>query len=298
MIELNQLCYRYGTHDDMALDGISASIDSGIHLLLGENGAGKTTLLKIIAGMLLPSAGTCRLDGADISLRRPSSLSRCFYLGSETFFPLRDMATVAKLHGCFFPRFSPESMIEKLQRFGISPSQRLSKMSLGTRQKAMLAYALSLNVDVLLLDEPTNGLDIESKAILQDMLLSSANDDSIVIVSTHIISDLQNIFDRMMVMQKNRLLLNADTNDIAERLAFVSSYSEIPGALFSEWSAGALHSIISPLAAEDLDLRPGPVDLRLLYIALHSKTNQDVVNALQVNPLLEFSRLETTQTPS
>lgn len=105
MIKINSVDFSYGKKFEPALRDINASIGPGMHLLLGENGAGKTTLLKIIAGLLFPTSGECMVDGVSTRRRLPSEMMRTIYLGSDTTAPMRDIATMASHHACFYPDF-------------------------------------------------------------------------------------------------------------------------------------------------------------------------------------------------
>ncbi len=270
MIEIKKLEYRYQRKGMTALADITATVGPGIHLLLGENGAGKTTLLKMIAGLLIPSSGSVEIDGVNPATRLPSVLNKVFYLGNETDTFMRSISTLINSHACFYPDFNEQALYENLRTFNIDPKQKLSSMSMGTRQKAMLAYALSLNTEVLLLDEPANGLDIESKEKLLRMIAASITPERIMIISTHTISDLVSLYDGVLVLQGGTLRLAALADDILERLAFASSYSEIPGALFSEWNAGLFRSILPVELAEERGIGEGNIDYRLLYSVLHS----------------------------
>lgn len=270
MIEIKDLEYRYQRKGITALGELSATISPGVHLLLGENGAGKTTLLKAIAGLLIPTSGSVAIDGERPATRMPSVLEKVFYLGPETDTFMRDINTMVNAHACFYPGFAEQVLYENLRTFGIDPRQRLGSMSMGNRHKAMLAYALSLNTEVLLLDEPANGLDIESKEKLLRMIAASLTPERIFIISTHTISDLVSLYDGVMILQGGTLRLAALADDILGRLAFASSYSEIQGALFSEWNAGLYRSILPLDLAEERGIGEGNIDYRLLYSALHS----------------------------
>lgn len=281
MIEIKNLGYRYGRNGFAALTDVSATVGPGIYLLLGENGAGKTTLLKSIAGMLMPTAGSVEIDGMHPSTRVPSVLSKVFYLGMETDTFMRDISVMMKHHACFYPGFDEQTLNENLRVFNIDPKQKLREMSTGNRHKAMLSYALSLNTEVLLLDEPANGLDIESKEKLLRMIASAITPDRIIIISTHTISDLVSLFDGVMILQGGSMKLSALSDDILERLAFASSYSEIPGALYSEWSAGQFRSILPVELAEERGIGEGNIDYRLLYSSLHSSNAGLILDILR-----------------
>lgn len=281
MIEIKDLEYRYQLNGVTALGGITTSIGPGVHLLLGENGAGKTTLLETIAGLLIPVSGSVEIDGESPATRLPSILQKVFYLGQETDTFMRDINKMVNCHACFYPGFAEQTLYENLRTFNIDPKQKLSSMSMGNRHKAMLAYALSLNTEVLLLDEPANGLDIESKEKLLRMIAASVTPDRIIIISTHTISDLVSLYDGVMVLQGGTLRLAALADDILERLAFTGTYSEIPGALFSEWHSGLYRSILPMDLAEERGIGEGNIDYRLLYSALHSPSAGLIIDILK-----------------
>lgn len=280
MIELKNVEYRYVKDAAPAVYAVNASIRPGIHLLLGENGAGKTTLNRIIAGQLIATHGECFIDDVNVALRLPAELRDTVYLGTGTTFPLRTIAAMARHHAPFYPNFSSEMLNENLEAFGIDPTKKLSSMSFGMRQKAMVAYVISLNTNVLLLDEPTIGLDIESKSILQSMIAKCAGNEKTIIVSTHTISDLLNLYDGVMVMRAGRLVLNSYSDEISERIEFVSSFSDVPGAIYSQWIAGQMHSIVPSGEVNPNLSRCGSVDYQLLYSALHSPVASQLLNIL------------------
>lgn len=277
MIELKNLSYYYGKSTVAALDNVSARIGTGVHLMLGENGAGKTTMLKCVAGLLLPTGGECLVDGVSVTKRLPSELARVFYLGVDEGAFMHDIDSMVRRHAPFYPRFDAEELKRNLDAFGLSSSQKLSSMSLGMRHKAMLAYALSLNTEVLLLDEPANGLDIESKMALLRMIAGKCDDEHTVLVATHTISDMETLYDGLIVMQANHIRLTAMTEEIAERFAFVRTLSKVDDSLYSEWRGGKMCSILPVDKAEELGLESGPVDYAVLYGALHSPAAPEVI---------------------
>ena len=265
-ISLKQLTFRYGSKSSApALDGINAEVGTGIHLLLGENGAGKTTLLHLIDGLLTPSEGKCLINGGPTGNRLPSVLSKVFYLGAGMPLPAVSIAEMVRIHAAFYPTFSADTLQQNLADFGIDQNDRLSKMSMGTRQKAAVAYALALHTPILLLDEPATGLDIQSKQKLQTMLARCTEPDQTVIISTHNIADLQNLYDSLMVLRHGRLLMAAGIDHILERIAFVNSVNaDGSGALYSAQRLGTTRCIVANDGSLETD-----IDFQLLYLALN-----------------------------
>lgn len=272
LIQLKDAVVRYGRKKPAALDGITAVIGPGIHLLLGENGAGKTTLLHLIDGLRFPSSGCCLADGTDTRLRRPDITSRVCFLGDDMQFPAKTINEMVRIHAPFYPRFSAEMLAENLGTFALDGSEKLRSLSLGNRRKAMVAYMLSLRAEVILLDEPANGLDIESKIALQQMIARCIDDTQTVIVSTHTIDDLRNLFDGVIVLRHGRLQLASPIDRILRRVSFVTAAEPAGHAFHCEQRLGRWHCIVPNNGGADTD-----IDFRLLYTALH---NPDSVNNL------------------
>lgn len=259
----------------MAIDDVSAVVSPGIHILLGENGAGKTTLLNLLAGLLIPQKGLCEIDGENISLRHPSTLSRTFFLPTEMELPAKTINSFAKIHGRFYPDFSEESLRENLAEFGMTGDEEYSSMSLGTRHKAIAAYAISLHTELLLLDEPANGLDIMSKKALRTILAKNTDENQTVIISTHTVSDLQELYDGLIVLSHGRLLLSRPTWEISERVACVSTPIPPVEKLFMEQRLGMFHSLMVNEEGLTTDL-----NYHLLYSALMSPQRDKVLEII------------------
>lgn len=278
-ISLQQVSYAYHSKAPMVLDVINAHLTPGIYLLLGENGAGKTTLLHIIAGLRFPVAGKCRIDGADTRLRLPSILSHVAYLGDNMEFPASTVNATVRCHAQFYPDFDPELLARLLANFGLTGDERLRDLSLGNRHKSQVAYMLSLRSDILLLDEPANGLDIESRAALQQMMAECITPEQTVIVSTHTFADLRNLYDGVMVLSHGRLLVAVRIDTILDRLTFGTALLPPPEALYFEPRLGRIHYLRRRTAADtDTD-----IDYQLLYTALKSEAGQGIADIINSN---------------
>ena len=275
MITLDNISYRYARSRVDALEGITAEIGAGIHLLLGENGAGKTTLLQLLAGLLTPVTGRCLLDGDDLSARRPTVQRRVFFLSDNMELPFGSITEAARLHAVFYPTFSAEALKANLDDFGLTGDEKLKELSLGTRHKALVAYALALGTDVLLLDEPANGLDIDSKKTLRRVMARAMTDERTIIVSTHTVGDLETLFDGLIMLSRSRLLLCTPTWLIASRLGFVTSASLVPVALYQEPDLGVFRAIVAGGNDESA------VNFSLLYSAMMSDARGRILNALK-----------------
>lgn len=276
MVNLEHVTFSYGKNIDAVKDA-TGSVTPGIWLLLGENGAGKTTLLKLMAGLLRPHTGKCSLDGEDTAEHVPSVMSRLFFLPDALEVPAQNIAALAAADGIFYPNFNRDTLECNLSAFGLNDREELTGTSLGTRRKLLVAYALSLGVDMLLLDEPTNGLDIDSKKTLRRLMAGCVDSVQTVIVSTHNISDLRELYDGLMLMHEGRLIVCLTADEIASRLSCVRSSKAVPDALYSERSAGIVSSIVRTDESENSN-----IDYALLYSAIMSG-NTEIIKILSDN---------------
>lgn len=264
MITIDHLTYAY-RRGFTAVNDASAAIAPGIHLLLGENGAGKTTLLRLIAGLLFPTSGAITVEGTPTTEWCPSTLKKVFMLPDSIEIPAQTIREFAGMHSRFYPTFSQETFDQNLQDFHLTGHEVFTQLSLGLRHKSLLAYVIALGVDVLLLDEPANGLDIDSKKALRNMLARCTSPEQTVIISTHTVSDLRELYDGLIVLSRGKLLIARPTWEIAERISCVSSPIPPTEAIFTEQGPGVFLSIVPNQGQEDSDL-----NYALLYSALMS----------------------------
>ena len=254
----------------------NAQIGPGIHLLLGENGAGKTTLLHVIAGLLFAQKGTCKIDGNDISRRQPSDMSKVFFMPEDISFPAKSINDFAKIHSPFYPTFSKELFRQNLETFHLTGDEELSSLSLGIRKKANIAYVMALGTDIILLDEPTNGLDINAKKELLKIMVSSIREDQTVIISTHTVWDLKNLFESVMMLNRGELLLSMSNEEIISKISFMVGNAPSPDALYTERDINGYHWI-----EKNVDGIETETNFALLYSALMSDTAQNIIDALK-----------------
>lgn len=196
--------------------------------------------------------------------------------------PALTINEMVKIHAQFYPSFSPETLASNLREFGMDGSEKLKRLSMGNRQKATVAYILSLKTPVVLLDEPATGLDIDSKQTLQQMIARCVDPEQTVIVSTHNFADLQHLYDGVIILNHGKLQLAASTDVILERVAFTIT-TELPeNPLYSEQRLGRHHAIVmNPEGRICSD-----IDYKLLYSAIHNSQ----VNALLIELLNDENR--------
>lgn len=219
----------------------------------------------MIAGLRLPQKGVCLIDGEDVSGRAPSVLSQVFFLADDGMLPCKTINEFSRVHAVFYPGFSAEDLAQNLADFGLSGDEPLKALSLGMRKKAAIAYVLALHCGVTLLDEPTNGLDINAKKQLRHLMMRNMRDDAVIIVSTHTVWDLEQLFDGVVMLRGGHVMMSRSVDEITRRLAFVTSPAAVDDALYQEFSMTGYRAIVE--ASDEVETQ---IDYNLLYSALMS----------------------------
>ena len=263
MITIKDLAFRYGAAP--VLKNITMTLEEGrIYGLLGENGVGKTTLLTLLCGLKSVDTGSIDTDGHNPYDREPSFLSNQYYLSDEV--PALNMSALdyAKNYGKFWENFDMEKFVEIMGVFEIDPSMKMTKMSFGQLKKSYISFALACNTKYLYMDEPTNGLDIPSKAQFRKAVTKYTREDSVVLISTHQVRDLENIIDPIIILDRQDVLLNATVEEISEKLYFDYTSEKIENALYCEMiPGGSIQVALNVTGAES------KVNLEALFNTVH-----------------------------
>ena len=272
MIQIDNLAFSYGPKE--VLKNISMEILPGnIYGLLGENGVGKTTLLTLLCGLKKVQSGSIRVDGRDPFDRQPSLLADQFYLADEVAPVHAKAIDFAREHGVFWPNFNLDAFSGILAEFEVDPSQKMDAMSAGQLKKTYISFALACRVRYYYLDEPTNGLDIPSKSQFRKALMKYTPEDASVVISTHQVRDLENVIDPIIILDRQDVLLNASTAQIAEKLYFDYSTQLNPDALYLEQTPGGTVQVYPNATGEE-----SKVNVEALFNAVHA--HKDVVKAM------------------
>ena len=227
MIEIQNLSFGYKKRK-LLYKNLNLKLEVGsIYGLLGKNGAGKSTLLKNFIGLLFPKGGNISVNGFTPKKRWPSFLETIYFIPEEVYVPALTVEGYKNLFAPFYPSFKEEQFYSYLDQLDVKEKGKLNSLSFGQQKKFIIAFALACNTRVLLLDEPTNGLDIPSKIKFRKLIASVFTDDKIIFISTHQIRDLDNLIDRVIIIDDGDLLLNASINEIAHKLSF-KTVSELP----------------------------------------------------------------------
>lgn len=208
MLSIQNIKFGYNKHMNV-LDDFSLNFSqSGIYGLLGKNGTGKSTLLYLMMGLLRPQKGNVSVDGISASLRVPEVLQEMFLVPEEYDLPSIPLRKYVKAIKPFYPRFSDELLERCLTNFDMKSDVNLGSLSMGQKKKVYMCIALAANTRYLLMDEPTNGLDILSKSQFRKVVIESMSDDKTVIISTHQVHDVERLLDHVVIVDRNRVLLD------------------------------------------------------------------------------------------
>ena len=252
MITVKQLSFGY-TRRRNIFDSLSLELPKGsIVGLLGRNGEGKTTLLKLLYGQLLRRQGELKVLDADPKHRAVSFLQQVYLLPEEFQVPPISIRSFFDISAPFYPNYDEAVAKELIDTFGLQWDMNLKKISQGQKKKALIAFALSLRVPLLLLDEPTNGLDIPSKGEFRRTVARYTTEEQTIIISTHQVRDLEQLIDRILIMERGTIFCNATVADITERLSFRLITPELADkALYSEPSAVGTVGILPSDGSEE-----------------------------------------------
>lgn len=201
----------YGTK--LALNDISLDIKKGrIVGLLGPNGSGKTTLIKLISGLLTPSKGKILVNGMAVGSETKALVS---YLPERTYFnSYMKISNIIEFFTDFYLDFKPERAFDMLQRLNIDPNTRLSKLSKGSKEKVQLIMVMSRDAKLYLLDEPIAGVDPAARDYILNTIISNYNREATIIISTHLISDIENVLDDVIFIKNGVIELQDTTENI------------------------------------------------------------------------------------
>ena len=198
------------------LKGADLCISSGkIVGLLGRNGAGKTTLIKLINDLLTPTTGEILVNGNKIGVESKKVIS---YLPERTYLNKQmKVSEVISYFEDFYDNFDSKKAKKLLKDLDLDINQNLSKMSKGMQEKVQLVLVMSRNADLYILDEPLGGVDPATRDYILDTILSNFNEGASVIISTHLISDIERILDDVIFIDKGEVVLCSDADKLRKK---------------------------------------------------------------------------------
>ena len=215
LVEARNLTMVYNKRKQ-ALQGINLVIPRGrIIGLLGPNGSGKTTLIKLLNGLLTPTEGQILINGEAPGV---ASKARVSYLPERTYF--RDSLKVSELIAFFtdfYQDFRPERARQMLQNLRIDESEHIKHLSKGTREKVQLILVMSRDADLYVLDEPIAGVDPAARDYIIRTIINNYNENATVLISTHLITDIENVLDEVIFIRDGRIVLQSTVEEIREQ---------------------------------------------------------------------------------
>ena len=213
ILECKNLSKQYG--GVQALADVNLSIEPGRVLgLLGPNGSGKTTLIKLANGLLTPTAGEILINGAKPG---PQTKRIVSYLPDKQY--LAEWMNVRQLmdfFADFYANFDREKAVDMLKRLNISENQKIKQMSKGTREKVQLILVMSRKAELYLLDEPIGGVDPATRDYILDTIIRNYNPEAAVIISTHLIADVEQVLDEVIFINGGQVQLQSSVDEIRE----------------------------------------------------------------------------------
>lgn len=198
-----------------ALNGINLTINRGrIVGLLGTNGSGKSTLIKLANGLLTPTSGEILINGMKPGVETKKIVS---YLPERTY--LNDWMKVNDIinfFADFYENFNKEKAYDMLKKLNINAEDKLKTMSKGTKEKVQLILVMSREADLYLLDEPIAGVDPAARDYILNTIIKNYNENSTIIISTHLISDIEKILDDVVFISNGSISLSKSVDEIRD----------------------------------------------------------------------------------
>ena len=198
------------------LKNINLTIPHGkIVGLLGKNGTGKSTLIKLINDLLTIDSGSILINGKEVGIDSKSVIS---YLPERTCLDkTMTIEKIIKYYEDFYENFDSKKARKLLKDLDLDTTQKLSKMSKGMQEKVQLVLVMSRKADLYILDEPLGGVDPATRDYILDTILTNFNEGASVIISTHLISDIERILDEVIFIDKGKIILQSDSDELRKK---------------------------------------------------------------------------------
>ncbi|MDE6957885.1 MAG: ABC transporter ATP-binding protein [Lachnospiraceae bacterium] len=225
LLECRNLSKKYGNF--CALSDLNLSLKHGeIIGLLGPNGSGKTTLIKLINGLLSPSSGEVLINNQAPGIESKRIIA---YLPERSYLNnWMKINDVISYFDDFYDNFSKERAYTMLNKLHLNPSRRLRTLSKGDKEKVQLILVMSRDADLYILDEPIGGVDPAARDYILNTIITNYNENATILMSTHLISDIENILDRAIFIKNGGIVLNSSVDEIR------TEHGQSVNALFRE----------------------------------------------------------------
>lgn len=213
MMKCEGLTKRYGGL--LALDHVDLTLESGrIVGLLGPNGSGKTTMIKLANGLLVPTEGRILLDGNEPGVESKRIVS---YLPDASYLPdWMNVGGLLEMFQDFYEDFNIAKAKEMVEQLNLSMYSRLKSLSKGNKEKVQLILAMSRQAKIYFLDEPIGGVDPAARDFILNTIIRNYSEDATVVLSTHLISDIERVLDEVVFLNRGRLVFHRSVDEIRE----------------------------------------------------------------------------------
>lgn len=224
-LEIKNLSMGY---KNKVLDDLNLELEKGqIVGLVGPNGAGKSTLLRILAGLEMTYKGNVLIDGENITYKTAEILSYQpdkFAMGEKL-----SVKEVVKTYKLFFKDFDEEKFYKIYEEFNLPQKAKVKEMSKGMREKMQIALSLSRKAEIFLLDEPISGVDPSARKAIIETILNNFEEDNLIIVSTHLINQIEPLLDRVLFLSDGKIMMNKTVDEIRseENMSIEDYFTEV-----------------------------------------------------------------------
>ena len=214
LVKCNNLCKEFD--NKQILNNINLIIPKGkIVGLLGKSGSGKTTLIKLINDLLTPTSGEVLINGEKPSIKSKKVIS---YLPERTYLDKSmKVSQIITFFDEFYDNFDKEKAIKLLKDLDLDINSKVSKMSKGMQEKLQLILVMSREAELYILDEPLGGVDPATRDYILDTILSNFSEGASVIISTHLISDIERILDEVIFINKGKIVLTSSADELRKK---------------------------------------------------------------------------------
>ncbi|MEQ3347064.1 ABC transporter ATP-binding protein [Peptoniphilus senegalensis] len=224
-LEIKNLSMGY---KNKVLDDLNLELEKGqIVGLVGPNGAGKSTLLRILAGLEMNYKGNVLIDGENITYKTAEILS--YQPDKFALSEKLSVKEVVKTYKLFFKDFDEDKFYKIFNEFNLPQKAKVKEMSKGMREKMQIALSLSRKAEIFLLDEPISGVDPSARKAIIQTILNNFEEDNLIIVSTHLINQIEPLLDRVLFLSDGKIMINKTVDEIRseENMSIEDYFTEV-----------------------------------------------------------------------
>lgn len=226
LLQINDLTKKY--YNKTALSNVSLNFEPGkIYGLLGPNGSGKTTLMKVVAGLHKQTSGSVLINDEELSYKTKAHVS---YMPTENFmYDSFKVIDIVKFYNDMYEDFRIDYALNLINEININLNYKISNLSSGQAAKLKAVIALSRDTSIYMLDEPLNGVDVLSRDAIMDIITKSYNENKVIIISTHLVSEIEKILDTVIFLKDGIVEIFGDAEELRQsrQLSVEGLYKEV-----------------------------------------------------------------------